>query len=182
MIGVVSLSSSLDIAAIEIELKRPLDYNHELTTVGISNILSGITGGYTGSYIFSQTLFSLRMGIRSRLMGYSLSFFCLVAVIIPINILAYVPNCFFGSLLIMICLDLMLEWLWDVREKVTSAEYGIVLSTFVLLQVLGVEFGILCGCMLYVAMRKMGFDLGNNIISIELESNDKGAALDNAQW
>ena len=29
MISVVALSSSLDIAAIEIELKRPLDYNHE---------------------------------------------------------------------------------------------------------------------------------------------------------
>ena len=63
MITVVTLSSSLDIAAIEIELKRPLDYNHELKTVGLSNILSGITGGYTGSYIFSQTIFSLRMGI-----------------------------------------------------------------------------------------------------------------------
>jgi hypothetical protein len=31
----------------------PLDYNHELQTVGYSNIISGLTGGYTGSYIFS---------------------------------------------------------------------------------------------------------------------------------
>ncbi|KAL3772841.1 hypothetical protein ACHAWU_002350 [Discostella pseudostelligera] len=178
MISVVSLSSSLDIAAIELELKRPLDYNHELTTVGISNILSGITGGYTGSYIFSQTIFSLRMGIRSRLMGYTLAFFCLVAVVIPINILAYVPNFFFGSLLIMICLDLMLEWLWDVREKVTSAEYGIVLTTFALLQVLGVEFGILVGCCLYATLQRMGFDLGNNDSSDDDIDDDDGVALD----
>ena len=178
MISVVSLSSSLDIAAIELELKRPLDYNHELTTVGISNILSGITGGYTGSYIFSQTIFSLRMGIRSRLMGYTLAFFCLVAVVIPINILAYVPNFFFGSLLIMICLDLMLEWLWDVREKVTSAEYGIVLTTFALLQVLGVEFGILVGCCLYATLQRMGFDLGNNDSSNDDIDDDDGVALD----
>jgi MFS superfamily sulfate permease-like transporter len=174
MISVVSLSSSLDIAAIELELKRPLDYNHELTTVGISNILSGITGGYTGSYIFSQTIFSLRMGIRSRLMGYS----CLVAVVIPINLLAYVPNFFFGSLLIMICLDLMLEWLWDVREKVTGAEYGVVLTTFALLQVLGVEFGILVGCLLYATLQKMGFDLGNNDSSDDEIDDDDGVALD----
>ena len=81
MISVVALSSSLDIAAIEIELKRPLDFNHELKTVGISNMVSGITGGYTGSYIFSQTIFSLRMGIRSKLMGYLLAFFMMVAVV-----------------------------------------------------------------------------------------------------
>lgn len=52
MIFVVSLSSCLDVAAIEIELNRPLNYNHELKTVGISNIISGLSGGYTGSYIF----------------------------------------------------------------------------------------------------------------------------------
>lgn len=60
MIFVVALSSSLDVAAIELELKQPLNYNHELMTVGLSNIISGLTGGYTGSYIFSQSIFSLR--------------------------------------------------------------------------------------------------------------------------
>ncbi len=76
----------------------------------------------------------------------------------------------------MICLDLMIEWLWDIREKVTFAEYGIVLTTFALLQVLGVEFGILGGCLLYVAVQKMKFDLGNsNYVEVEVE--DDGVAL-----
>lgn len=44
MIFVVALSSSLDVAAIELELKCPLDYNRELRTVGISNLVSGLTG------------------------------------------------------------------------------------------------------------------------------------------
>lgn len=61
MISVVGLSSSLDIAAIEIELKRPLNYNFELKTVGISNIISGMFGGYTGSYIFSQVCIACQM-------------------------------------------------------------------------------------------------------------------------
>ncbi|KAL9180767.1 hypothetical protein ACHAXT_011220 [Thalassiosira profunda] len=162
MISVVALSSSLDIAAIEIELKRPLDYNHELKTVGISNIISGLTGGYTGSYIFSQTIFSLRMGIRSRLMGYVLAVLSLVAVVVPVNILAYIPNFFFGSLLMMICLDLMFEWLIDVREKVTQSEYVVLISTFALLQVLGVEFGIIGGVVLYVIIQRMGYDVGRD--------------------
>jgi len=162
MISVVALSSSLDIAAIEMELERPLNYNHELKTVGISNIVSGLTGGYTGSYIFSQTIFSLRTGIRSRLMGYVIAFISVVVVFIPFNILSYIPNFFFGSLLIMICLDLMFEWLIEVKSKVTSAEYVVVLSTFALLQVLGVEFGILAGVFLYLIIQKMGYNVGIN--------------------
>lgn len=143
-----------------VELKRPLDYNHELTTVGLSNIISGLTGGYTGSYIFSQTIFSLRMGIRSRLMGYVIAVVSIIAVAIPFNILSYVPNTFFGSLLMLICLDLMFEWLIDVRSKMTSAEYVVVLATFSLLQVLGVEFGILAGVIVYFVLKKMGLDVG----------------------
>jgi len=173
MIGVVSLSSSLDIAAIEIEMKRPLDYNHELKTVGISNIVSGLTGGYTGSYIFSQTIFSLRSGIKSRLMGYLLSFFMLVTIVLPINILAYIPNFFFGSLLMLICVDLMFEWLIEVGEKVTPAEHVVVLSTFVLLQLLGVEFGILAGVGVYIVMKKMGYNVGK-----EEEIEDEGKVED----
>lgn len=157
MISVVALSSSLDVAAIEIELKRPLDYNHELSTVGLSNVLSGLTGGYSGSYIFSQTIFSLRMGIRSRLMGYVIAFLSIVAVVIPFNILSYIPNMFFGSLLMLICLDLMFEWLIDVRSKMTSSEYAVVLVTFGLLQVLGVEFGILAGVAFHFTLKKIGY-------------------------
>ena len=139
--------------------------------MGISNIISGMTGGYTGSYIFSQTIFSLRMGIRSRLMGYVVAAVSLISVIVPFNILAYIPNFFFGSLLMMIALDLIFEWLIDVREKVTNAEYFILIGTFVLLQILGVEFGIIGGCLLYVAMQKMGYDLGKEEQIIEDEKD-----------
>ena len=45
--------------------------NHsELQTVGWSNLFSGLTGGFTGSYIFTQTIFSLRRGVDSRLCGF----------------------------------------------------------------------------------------------------------------
>lgn len=166
MIAVVALSSSLDIAAIEIELKRPMDFDHELRTVGLSNLISGLTGGYTGSYIFSQTIFSLRAGIRSRLMGYVIVAAMLLTVVVPFNILAYVPNFFFGSLLVMICVDLMYEWLYGFREKVSRAEYAVVLLTFAMMQG-GVEFGIIAGVILHMILRKFGFDVGKRAESEE---------------
>lgn len=60
----------------------------------------------------------------------------------------------------MICIDLMHEWLWDVRAKISRAEYGLCCATFILIQVIGVEYGILAGVSLYLLCRKLGVDLG----------------------
>uniref|UniRef100_A0A7S4EEM5 SLC26A/SulP transporter domain-containing protein n=1 Tax=Pseudo-nitzschia australis TaxID=44445 RepID=A0A7S4EEM5_9STRA len=160
MLFVVALSSSLDVAAIELEMNEPLNYNKELGVVGISNFISGITGGYTGSYIFSQTIFSLRIGVRSRISGFSIAFFTLVVIVLPFPILSYVPNFFYGSLLSMICIDLVYEWLWEFRHKVTTAEYLIGLSTFGMIQFFGVEYGIVMGVALYVFCRQLNIDVG----------------------
>ena len=160
MTFVVALSSSLDVAAIELELGRKLDYNHEIKTVGFSNLISGITGGYTGSYIFSQSIFSLRAGIRSRMTGYTVAIIELLSVISPIVITSYIPNFFFGSLLIMICVDLMVEWLWEVRSKVTKAEYLVAISTFILIHFTSVEYGIILGSFLFAVFYMVGIDVG----------------------
>ena len=42
MVLVVAFSSSLDVAAIEMEIAKPLDYDKELTTVGLSNTFRSI--------------------------------------------------------------------------------------------------------------------------------------------
>ena len=162
MIVVVALSSSLDIAAIDLEIAKPLEYNYELRMIGLSNMLSGITGGYTGSYIFSQSIFSLRAGIRSRLMGYVIALCEGITIVLPISILSYVPNFVFGSLLMMICVDLMVEWLWDVRKKLSKSEYFIALATFVLIQFLSVEYGILGGVILHFILLKLGFNVNSS--------------------
>jgi len=119
---VVALSSCLDVAAIELELGKKLDYDHELSTVGLSNFVSGVTGGYSGSYIFSQTIFTLRSGVRDRIAGFTVAILEGVVVCMPFPIIAYIPKLFFGSLLVMICADLMNEWLLEVRKKMTGLE------------------------------------------------------------
>jgi len=54
MVFVVSFASCIDVAAISMDMGQPLDTNKELATVGICNFMSGMTWGFTGSYIFSQ--------------------------------------------------------------------------------------------------------------------------------
>ncbi|VEU38923.1 unnamed protein product [Pseudo-nitzschia multistriata] len=69
MVFVVSFASCLDVAAIAIDMGQPLDTNRELATVGICNFMSGMTLGFTGSYIFSQTIFMYRTGVHDRCIG-----------------------------------------------------------------------------------------------------------------
>eukprot|EP00038_Savillea_parva_P025233 m.46802 g.46802 ORF g.46802 m.46802 type:complete len:1030 (+) comp6806_c0_seq1:50-3139(+) len=152
MFIVVAFSSSLDVAAIQMELGRPLDFNAELQTVGFANVVSGLTGGYTGSYIFSQTIFTMRTGIRSRVVGIVIIPFLLLMFCLPFSLQAFVPTFFFGAVLIFIAFDLMLEWLWHARKLVARSEYAIILITFAAITastlIIGFAVGIGC-CVLH---------------------------------
>ncbi|CAH0479438.1 unnamed protein product [Peronospora belbahrii] len=145
MYFVVAFSSSLDVAAVETALGKPLDHNHELQTVGISNLLSGLGGGFTGSYLFSQTIFTLRGRLDSRYVGIVVFFLEIVVVLSPFSIIAYVPKVFFGALQMLVCLDLMIEWLWHARNKLLPREYGIVWLTFLTMAFVNLELGIVVG-------------------------------------
>ncbi len=147
---VVAFSSSLDVAAIEMEVKRPLLYNHELIVIGVANVASGLTGGFTGSYIFSQTIFNLRRGIDSRVCSTVIALVELVAFLAPVSLIAYVPRFFFGGLLVLIGTDLMLEWLWMSRKKMMPPEYAVTLATFVAIQLTNIELGMGIGILLAV--------------------------------
>lgn len=145
MYFVVAFSSSLDVAAIQMDLGRPLNFDKELCTVGLSNFFSGITGGFTGSYIFSQTIFTMRSGTHTRLVGIVLNVILAIAFFAPISFLAFIPRFFFGAVLSLIAIDLMLEWLWHSRHLVFPIEYSIVLGTFVAILITNLEAGMLIG-------------------------------------
>lgn len=145
MYFVVAFSSSLDIAAIQMELGKQLDFNKELQTVGFNNFISGCTGGFTGSYIFSQTIFTMRSGVKSRAVGLMMLLVLAVAFLIPISILDYVPKFFFGSVLTFISVDLMVEWVYRSYKLVQLVEYLIILITFFSIAATSIEIGMLIG-------------------------------------
>jgi len=150
MVFVVSFASCLDIAAISMDMGEALDTNGEMVTIGISNFLSGCLMGFTGSYIFSQTIFTYRTGCHSRVVGVMIMGFYLLVCISTINILQIAPLFFLGATLIFIGYDLLWEWLIDIREKIYLMEYVILLITFVAIQIIGMDFGILFGVVVAV--------------------------------
>ncbi|OQR87776.1 Sulfate Permease (SulP) Family [Achlya hypogyna] len=145
MYFVVAFSSSLDVAAIEMALHKPLDHNAELQTVGWSNLVSGLTGGFTGSYIFSSTIFSMKSGVDSRLTGLLVFVLELALVASPFSIIAYVPKLFFASLQTLIAVDLIMEWLIHARKSMYPREYAIVWFTFLVMILWNLQGGIVLG-------------------------------------
>lgn len=87
----------------------------------------------------------------------------------------------------MICIDLMFEWLWDVRKRLTSIEYVLCLATFVLIQLIGVEYGIVSGVVLFLACKRLGLNVGvakfstheDDLNDLQLETSaESGDGLD----
>lgn len=83
MMLVVALSSSLDVATIELELKTPLDYNHEFEQLHF----------WHDRWLYWELHiqpdhFLLRAGVRSRLAGFVLASFQILFLELPFPILA----------------------------------------------------------------------------------------------
>mmetsp|Transcript_27845 Transcript_27845/g.42687 ORF Transcript_27845/g.42687 Transcript_27845/m.42687 type:complete len:955 (-) Transcript_27845:205-3069(-) len=150
MVFVVSFSSCLDIAAISMDMGEPLEVNKELITVGFSNLLSGLSCGFSGSYIFSTTILTYRTGYHSRWLGFMGVIMFLSVVISDINLLEIVPLYFLGSTLIFIGIDLLYEWLFEVWHKLIPSEYLVLMTTFVAIQIVGINGGIVVGIIIAV--------------------------------
>eukprot|EP01023_Acetabularia_acetabulum_P049289 TRINITY_DN5257_c0_g2_i2.p1 TRINITY_DN5257_c0_g2~~TRINITY_DN5257_c0_g2_i2.p1 ORF type:complete len:544 (+),score=84.96 TRINITY_DN5257_c0_g2_i2:163-1794(+) len=143
----------MDVAAIQSDYPKELDYDRELVTVGISNALTGLLGvGFTGSYIFSQTIFNMRGGVSSpfcAIVIVTLEFFLFLA---PVNVVQYFPSFFFGSLMIWFGVEIMLDWLLRAYWRITRVEFVLIWITFaaiiaftIFYPVEGLELGILVG-------------------------------------
>lgn len=148
---VVAFGSSMDIAAIQAEAPQDIDYNRELITVGLSNIVTGITGvGFSGSYIFSQTAFTMKMGVESRLMGLVVVLAQFIVFILPVNLMTLVPNFFFGSLVTWIGYDIIKDWIYVAAKRVSPVEYALLVATFIAVGSFGLEVGIVSGLIMSV--------------------------------
>ena len=105
---VVSFGSSLDIAAVQAGQeaatqggKNPyeVDFDHELSTIGLANAVVGLSGsGFTGSYIFSQTIFSQKQN-AGRLNGALLCVLELVLFVCPFDVLQLMPGSYVGAIM-----------------------------------------------------------------------------------
>jgi sulfate permease, SulP family len=149
---VVFFGSAMDVIAIQQETGPDgVSFDTELTSISVANMAAAVAGaGFTGSFIFSQTIFTMKSGITSKLNGYVIAgaeFFCFFA---PVSFMQYIPNFFYGALLCWFGIEISKDWLLASYFKMSLSEYGILLLTFASITWLGLELGILAGILFAV--------------------------------
>ncbi|GAX78337.1 hypothetical protein CEUSTIGMA_g5779.t1 [Chlamydomonas eustigma] len=148
---VICFGSCMDVAAIQQEYPQPIDFNQQLVTIGTSNILSGILGaGFTGSYIFSQSIFTLRARVHNRFNGWTIVILELALCMVPFSVAQYCPSFFFGALLAWFGSDIFISWMFLSYWKLSKAEYFLLLLSFMSIMYVGLQLGIVAGIIMAV--------------------------------
>ena len=113
--------------------------------MGLGNLASGLLGGFSGSYIFSQTILNVRSKVANRWSGAVVCLMELLLVLFPAPPTAFIPTGAFGGLLLLVGASLLGEWLIEARHRFSSPEYLVLLFTFASIHVIGLEAGFAAG-------------------------------------
>jgi SulP family sulfate permease len=129
-----------------------LDVNQELIGQGMANIAAGVFSGYASSGSFTRSAVNFQTGARSQMSSVFCGLFILAGVLAFGPLAAYLPRASLAGLIMLIAYR-MVDWR-GVRRVLrgSRSETGIMVSTFVATLVLPLEFAVLAGVILSLAI------------------------------
>ena len=181
VVFVTTISLLLNITGIELAAQREADLDRELNALGIANTASAALGGYVSCVSLSRSILNHADGASGRLPGIIVAGVSVAIMATSPGLLAYIPKCALGGLLLYIGVELLYRWLVSSSRQLLLVEY-ISLATIAFLIInwgfiSGVLIGLVIGCATFavnasrVSAIKFSFD-GTNYRS----SLDRGAA------
>jgi SulP family sulfate permease len=143
MISVVSLL--LNASGLELVVQQDIDLNRELKVAGIGNVLCGLGGGLVGFHLLSESTLSYKMGGRSRLVGLVSVGLCGLVLFGGMSLLYFVPKLILGSLLMLLGLSFLIEWVYQAWFKFSRIDYLIILTILIVIVLVGFLEGVALG-------------------------------------
>ncbi|MEM1153342.1 MAG: SulP family inorganic anion transporter [Pseudomonadota bacterium] len=150
-----AISLMLTASGLSVIQRKNIDINRELRVAGLTNTVSGISGGLVALPSMTLTELSMTIGAPgSRLVGLTVAMFCCVMLFFAMPVIAWFPKIILAGLLIYLGGALVKRWLIDVREKLPRLEYLVVIVIVVVVATVGflegVVVGLLCAVVLFV--------------------------------
>jgi SulP family sulfate permease len=129
-----------------------LDVNQELIGQGVANITAGLFSGYAASGSFTRSAVNFQSGARSQMSSVFCGLFILAGVLAFGPLAAFLPKASLAGMIMLIAYR-MVDWR-GVRRVMHSSrsETGIMVSTFAATLVLPLEFAVLAGVILSLAI------------------------------
>ena len=144
----------LNATGLELVAKRDINLNSELRITGIANILSGLGGGPAGYHMLGATALGQRMGAKTRIVTITVAVICGLILLAGGTFISYLPVALLSSLLLVLGLSFLIDWVYDAWFKLPRSEYFIVLISLIVIATIGflegVGVGIIAATILFV--------------------------------
>jgi SulP family sulfate permease len=148
MAAISLLTASFSFSALELGIGDPLDFNHELASHGIANVLGALSLGVAASTEAPPTILGHRTGGGSRLMPLAACALFLVAAAFGQSFVAFVPKIAIGALAFVAALQLIHEYLIETSRLMNALDSAIVWLIFGAIVFVGFIPGVAAGLVL----------------------------------
>jgi SulP family sulfate permease len=150
IISVIALL--LNAGGLELAIKRDLDFNRELQSTGIANLMAGLCGSPIGYLYLSQTSLTYRLGAHSRLTGILAAAMCGIAIFFGAPAISIFPKPVLGSLLLFAGLSFLVEWVYESWFKLPKLDCFLILFIMVIIGSFGLLEGVAVGMLIAVVL------------------------------
>jgi SulP family sulfate permease len=150
LVSVVSLL--LNTSGVELVIERDLDLNRELEAAGVGNLLAGLLGGSVNYHALTNITLNYRLSRGSRLAGWVAAGFCGLVLLLGATMLSFVPKLVLGTLLVLLGLSFLYEWVYQAWTKFPRVEYLVILLILVVIATAGYLQGVGLGILVAVGL------------------------------
>jgi len=150
LISVIALL--LNSSGMEVLIKKDIDLNRELMVAGVGNFFAGFAGGLIGYQDISFSSLSRSMSGGSRLVGVFTAILIAATMFMGSFAVLYIPKFVFGSVLIFIGVQLLMDWVYEAWFKFSRIEFLVVVTILVVLTFNGILDAVIVGLILAVTM------------------------------
>ncbi|MCA1322868.1 SLC26A/SulP transporter family protein [Herbaspirillum sp. alder98] len=152
--AVMTLTILLNATSIGLATRREIDFNQELRSAGVANIVASALGGVSCCHSLSRSLLNFRFGSRTRAPAIMAALICLACMLFFLPLVSYLPRPVLAGLLIGLGGGLLDEWLIKARHRLGRGDYSLIWLILAVIAfdgfVTGVALGIVVACVLFV--------------------------------
>ncbi|MCL6262243.1 SulP family inorganic anion transporter [Craterilacuibacter sp. RT1T] len=145
---VVLMAALLESSSLERASGYDLDMDHELSVLGGANLGASLFGGLPNVPFLSDTLLNLQIGGQSRAAGLLLAGGCVLGAGLGLQLIPWIPVFVLASVLVYFGMGLIGETLLEGWQQMSRADFFVLLSVALAINLLGFMQGALVGVLL----------------------------------